>query len=195
MIHKRVSIRPGVHHPGERGAPRTPGRSGSVFQSAPGFITPGNRAGERQQGGSGRFNPPRGSSPRGTGQFGRVVEPEAVSIRPGVHHPGEPDRDQHRRGGVPVSIRPGVHHPGEPSRRPFPGVMNPGFQSAPGFITPGNARGTGHGRRTRPVSIRPGVHHPGERAGRVEGVPGSGVSIRPGVHHPGEHDPGGRQSA
>ena len=64
----------------------------ALFQSAPEFITPGNVS-DTVYGGSGK-----------------------VSIRPGVHHPGERAsgavRTVEDEG---VSIRPGVHHPGERS--------------------------------------------------------------------------------
>ena len=180
-----VSIRPGVHHPGERSAvsvstraPRfqsapgfiTPGnqiagrgrRPAVGFQSAPGFITPGNVGGAVLRADEGGFNPPRGSSPRGTGCPGRTGRHHGVSIRPGVHHPGEHDQD-----GV-LDVRAAGFNPPRGSsprgtRSKHVSPYDRMFQSAPGFITPGNRRDEPRVGRGRAVSIRPGVHHPGER--------------------------------
>ena len=84
------------------------------------------------------FNPPRSSSPRGT-RFAPGVVPRVrgVSIRPGVHHPGE-HAVRHGPLAQRVSIRPGVHHHGELHQSTSP-ARHGLFQSAPEFITPGNA--------------------------------------------------------
>ena len=88
-----------------------------LFQSAPEFITHGERGGGGEVGG-----------------------PSGVSIRPGVHHPGEPSSDRKKRG-----TRTRFNPPRSSSPRGTwfylfqhgPIVM---FQSAPEFITPGNWR-------------------------------------------------------
>ena len=208
----RVSIRPGVHHAGERDSPQArtgsgtgfnpprrssrrgtspPGPIGvsdSGFQSAPAFITPGN---SRRRPSS----PPSPVSIRpgvhhaGERSNTRPSAGASVSIRPGVHHAGEQARavllDLFRR----VSIRPGVHHAGEPVAYPDSGAdsgvsIRPGVHHAGEPVHALLAVGTGV-----LVSIRPGVHHAGERDGGRRPDRRPEVSIRPGVHHAGERIP------
>ena len=161
---RSVSIRPGVHHTGERGDV-SDGDALLRFQSAPVFITPGNRAGEAGQAPLRGFNPPRCSSHRGTAYSPDEVPQRPVSIRPGVHHTGE-------RGGA------GGHSPCTSGFNPPRCSSHRGtlvtvaslfqpiwFQSAPVFITPGNARVggrwvTSEEFQSAPVFITPGNGSP-----------------------------------
>ena len=205
-----VSIRPGVHHPGEHCRRRFTSAERTGFNPPRGSSPRGTAPARTSCSGSASFNPPRGSSPRGTVER-ELVHPRAeVSIRPGVHHPGEQlDAAIGTRGDkVAVSIRPGVHHPGErregrgrrlPGRVSIrPGVHHPGepppprtgpgastFQSAPGFITPGNPRRRPR-RRLRRRFNPPRGSSPRGTPARARWPTGWRVSIRPGVHHPGE---------
>src|SRR5215207_1796152 len=90
------------------------------FQSAPVFITPGN-------------GPTWASGPYG---FGFQSAPVFIT-------PGNAVEVRQKVVEVGVSIRPGVHHTGEPRPGARRGRGDLLFQSAPVFITPGNDFGAG----------------------------------------------------